>query len=391
MIVGAGLTESEVNGVHSAADWSHLINARRAPESLAGNNFEGSTAQDLDLLASLGITEMMVTLEWAKLQPTPGDYDLLQVELYRHLLSEIRERGIKPWACLIDGTMPGWFSIDEGGFGVTRSRNLVWPRHVEWMAETFHDHVEGWVAQREPVRRALRSHLLGIAPPAKRAPAEAGKAIGFALLAESEAWRVLQGSQPVALFHTLQSFHSERDNVPAVPEAAWLHSLMNNTVAHALTDGVIDVDDGPRHEAEIFRDAYDRLIFQARPPIQVDGDGRWSLLKAPLIDAHAEMIDNGVALAGEREWIIAGDQSIMATTEFGWQASLDEDARAQGLGELLKHVQSLRTGAEKKAHGWWQMSPIDGWHWEHGFGVKPGIVTQDRKLRPAAEILGAFS
>lgn len=372
---GALVTEAEANGIATSADWSHWIGKGKAPPSLTGHEFQSNVVADLELLKSLGVTELAVTLEWARVQPTPSSYDQLQVELFRHLLSEISDAGIEPWVCLVDGTLPGWFSEDEGGFSLTRSRTLVWPRHVEWAGDTFHNHVAGWIAQREPVRRAIRSNLLGVAPPGKRSAVEAGKAVAHTLLAEVDAWRVLQGSKPVALFHTIQSFHPELDNVRAAPEAAWLQTLHHDVIHHALVDGVIDIPDGPRHEVDDFREAFDRLIVQVRPPIQIDGDGRWSLLRAPLVEAHAEAIGDAVHSAGDRQCVIAGDLSVLATTEFGQR----EDDRAEGLHQLIGLAQS------QSASGWWQTSPIDGWHWEHGFGVQPGLATRDRELRPAAE------
>lgn len=385
MITGAGITQAEVNGVDAAADWSHWIGRGQAPESRSGNNFASQSPADLDLLQSLGVTELLVTLEWSKLQPASGSYDQLQVELLRHHLSELADRDIQAWGCLVDGTLPGWFAEDDGGFEVARSRNLVWPRHVEWIAETFGDLVAGWVPQREPVRRAVRANLLGIAPKGKRSATETGKAIANALTAEGDALRVLQGSRPVALFHTAQSFHPEVDNVRAAPEAQWLDELFNVVLPNALTDGVIDIPEGPRVECDVLRDGFDRLITQLRPPIQIDGDGRWSLLNAPLLEAHAESIDTVFTVSGDRECVIAGDMSLLASSEFG----STEDLRAEGLDQLLDMVTANSDGHKADA-GWWQMSPIDGWHWEHGFSVTPGLIDINRNLRPSCEVFGAY-
>lgn len=382
MIVGAGLTEAEVNGVHPAADWSHWIRRGRAPDSASGCEFEANMNSDIEMLASLGVSELLVTIEWSRLQPGPWVYDQLQVELLRHFMAQLIDAGIAPWGCLLDGTLPGWFSEDDGGFEVSRSRNLVWPRHVEWVAETFGDLVAGWVPQREPIRRAVRSNLLNLAPRGRRSAVETGKAIANALRAEGDALRVLKGSQPVALFHTGQTFHPEVDNVRAAPEARWLDQLFNAVLPNALNDGVIDIPEGPRVECDVLRDGFDRIVTQLRPPIQIDGDGHWSLLRAPLLDVHAEQIDRHFTMAGDRECVIAGDLSLLGSSEFG----ASEDQRADGLNQLVGVVAGASTGHKADA-GWWQMSPIDGWHWEHGFGVNPGLADRKRNLRPSAEVL----
>ena len=40
--------------------------------------------------------------------------------------------------------------------------------------------------------------------------------------------------------------------------------------------------------------------------------------------------------------------------------------------------------------GWWQSSPIDGYHWERGSSISPGIIGQDRTETEAAKTLRAF-
>ena len=34
--------------------------------------------------------------------------------------------------------------------------------------------------------------------------------------------------------------------------------------------------------------------------------------------------------------------------------------------------------------GWWQSSPIDGYHFEHGFNARPGLIAADRTETAAA-------
>ena len=35
--------------------------------------------------------------------------------------------------------------------------------------------------------------------------------------------------------------------------------------------------------------------------------------------------------------------------------------------------------------GWWQASPIDGYHFERGFDLHPGLITADRGETAAAQ------
>ena len=141
--------------------------------------------EDLDQLASLGIDAIVLTLEWARLQPTPAGYDGAAVEARTELLQAARARGLRVWACLVDGTLPGWFADDEGGLDDERGRGLLWPRHIDWVGETFGALVDGWIPQREPLLWALRRNLLGQAPPGRRDVRAAARAVQAAMLAEA--------------------------------------------------------------------------------------------------------------------------------------------------------------------------------------------------------------
>ena len=69
-----GVTSSSVQseGVHPAADWSHWERDKTAPESSDGNGFATNFHDDLALIASLGVTDVRLTIEWARVEPVEG-------------------------------------------------------------------------------------------------------------------------------------------------------------------------------------------------------------------------------------------------------------------------------------------------------------------------------
>ena len=164
-----------------------------------------------------GISNLQITLEWAELEPRPGRYDVAAIEFRSEVLRYAKTLGLTVWGCLVDGTLPGWFADDEGGFIDDRSRNLVWPRHIDWIGETFGDLVDGWIPQREAITWALRRYLRGEGPPGHRDPAEAAEAVRAAVLTDGEAWRLLSGTAPVATYQSARTFRAEVDNVKAGP------------------------------------------------------------------------------------------------------------------------------------------------------------------------------
>lgn len=226
METGAVLTATEIEGVAPAADWSLWIRRGRAPAPALTTSFAESWVEDLEQLASLGITTVQVTLEWASLEPRPGAHDEVAVEFRRDLIQGAKANGLQVWACLVDGTLPGWFADDAGGFNDDKARSLLWPRHIDWIGEHFGDLVDGWVPQREPITWALRRYLLATAPPGRSDPIQAAKAVQAAVLADAEAWRLLEGTAPVATYQTARTIRPRLDDVKAKPQAAALERLL---------------------------------------------------------------------------------------------------------------------------------------------------------------------
>ncbi|MGH1493515.1 MAG: family 1 glycosylhydrolase [Acidimicrobiales bacterium] len=379
---GAILTATEIEGCSPAADWSRWIARGHAPDSQRGSSLAGFTdswTEDLEQLAGLGISALAVTLEWADLEPQQGRHDAPAIEFRRDLLAAVRDLGMSVWVCLVDGTLPGWFAEDEGGFNDDRARGLLWPRHIDWIGETFGDLADGWIPQREPLHWALRRHLLGVAPPGQRDVAKAALAVQSAMLAEGEAWRLLQGSAPVATYQTARQIYAETDDVKAKPLAAGLERLLWHPWVSAIAEGQLVVGDLPSKRVDHLRDAFDRIIVELRPSIRIDGSGRWHHHPADQAPGPAglTMWPDAQAEAANRVVGELGEKPIFAAGNLG---DVTDDGRARS-----DHVQAMMAMVEDQSlAGWWQSSPIDGYHFEHGFGIQPGLIRADRAETPAA-------
>ena len=379
MELGAVLTATELEGVSPASDWSLWVRRGKAPPSdpTAADAFLSGWADDFDQLAGLGFSEVQVTLEWSALEPTPGAHDLDALEWRRQLLEGARQRGLRVWACLVDGTLPGWFADDEGGFGDDRARNLIWPRHIDWIGEHLGDLVDGWVPVREGAHWALRRHLRAQAPPGAQDPLAAAEAIRASMLAEGEAWRLLAGTAPVATYQTARIVRAVPDNVKAAPQAAMVERLLWYPWLSALGEGRLVVGGLPDRQVEHLRGAFDRLIVQLRPAIEVAANGAWQPYPPegtpgptgwiPWPEAMAEALHRTLDELGDHEIVAAGDLADVAD---------DGRTRPDHVRAVLDLVDEAAAGGS--VVGWWQSSPIDGYHWEYGHRLRPGLIDAQR-------------
>ncbi|HUS41804.1 MAG TPA: family 1 glycosylhydrolase [Ilumatobacteraceae bacterium] len=131
---GAALTTSATLGNADTADGGPT----------AGNGFRTRWPEDLAALQDLGLTDVRIALDWARLQPKPGTFDADWAERFEQILQAADAIGVRPWACLHESSIPRWFDND-GGFGNDETFTTWWPRWVERAAERFGDLVGGWV------------------------------------------------------------------------------------------------------------------------------------------------------------------------------------------------------------------------------------------------------
>src|SRR5687768_2888341 len=110
---GATSSSTGVEGAAPASDWSAWERAGRAPASNDGNGWRTNYPDDVQLLASLGLNTVRITIEWARLEPSPGRIDDDRVEHERRVLETIRDAGLQPWLTLHHSSLPGWFAEDE--------------------------------------------------------------------------------------------------------------------------------------------------------------------------------------------------------------------------------------------------------------------------------------
>ena len=210
---GTAASSTQTEGAAPRSDWAAWEAAGKVPASGHGNGFAEQYAEDFAQFAGQGLTHHRLSFEWARLEPRPGQHDPAAVEHYRQVLTAARDAGISVWACLHHFTLPGWFSEDEGGFVDDRARGYFWPRHVDWVAETFGDLVDGWKPINEPVAYALLGWLRGTIPPGKQDEGTFLEALEAIMLANHEAWRLLRsGDQPTCTIHSLFPVFADRSS-----------------------------------------------------------------------------------------------------------------------------------------------------------------------------------
>lgn len=94
----------------------------REPSGDANNAFE-LWPGDLDLVKSLGLNTCRFSLEWARIEPEPGQFSLAMLDHYARIIEGCHARGLVPMVTFNHFTVPRWFAA-QGGWTAKDSASL---------------------------------------------------------------------------------------------------------------------------------------------------------------------------------------------------------------------------------------------------------------------------
>lgn len=154
-------------------------------------------AEDLDLMAELGIPAYRLSLSWARLQPTGrGALNPEGVAFYRALLEGCRARGIEPYVTLYHWDLPQALQ-DEGGWPA-RETAYRFGEYSALVADALGDLADHWITINEPVCASFLSYSWGMQAPGHTDDTEATRAAHHLLLAHGLALAAFRARRPAA-------------------------------------------------------------------------------------------------------------------------------------------------------------------------------------------------
>ena len=338
---GTAAAATQCEGAAPRSDWAGWEADGRAPASRDGNGFRTRYEDDLALLAEHGVRHHRLTIEWARLEPWPGRWDDDEVAHVRRVLGACGASGVAPWACLLHGSAPGWFTDDQHGW-LDDKAVLTWARHVDRVAEAVGDLVAGWVPIHEPAVAARLGYGDGVFPPGRRNDDDHRSARAALLAAEAEAARLLRsGPAPVAVSADGDEPHESADLLVVSAPADDLEAALERTAEAA---------------------PHARLLVVTGDPEESPANG---------------------ATGGDRP----GD------------GQEDETGRGSGGAEAERRQRRLERAVATVAGaheggllvvGAFHQPAVDGYEWHRGFDARLGLFDRDRNPRPALDALPLF-
>jgi beta-glucosidase len=403
---GAATAAHQVEGGNERCDWWDF---ERLPGRIADKSRSGRACdhyhrfrEDLDLLVALGLTTYRFSIEWARVEPEPGQFDRAALDHYAEVIDACRERGIEPCVTLYHFTLPRWFAR-QGGW-VAASAPDVFGRYVRAVQRAVGEKVALWVTLNEPVVYLYQGYMMGIWPPAERDVGRMLLAGRNLLRAHFEAYAILRaragfGGQPpsVGIAHHVRIFDPARpanplDRLAAAAQAAafnwsFLDSVHQGLMLPPFGLGEPTPRPGPAHD-------FVGVNYYSRGRVRVDPSAPGGLLGAQETTPGAPRSDLG--------WEIYPEGLLRALREvdarYGRPIWITENGIADASDRLRPRflVDHLAQVAQATAEcipvkGYYHWSLLDNFEWAEGFTPRFGLYAMDyatgaRSLRPSGAL-----
>jgi beta-glucosidase len=361
---------------------------------------------DLDLMQALGVETYRFSIAWPRVLPDGnGQVNRRGVDFYRRIVDGLLKRGIEPIATLYHWDLPQALQ-DVGGWG---SRETVhrFADYAALMADELGPGVSQWITHNEPWVVAFLGHAHGVKAPGLRDWPTALRVSHHLLLSHGLARGALRAALPdarIGLSLNLAPARPSSDSAEDAAAARRMDGYMNRWFLDPLFRGgypsdMVELYEGRFGRIDAVRDGDLDLISQPTDFLGVNyyspqrvrhapGLGPLELEPArpePPLTAMGWEIDP----SGLHELLVRVRQDYgpcpIYITENG--AAFD-DPPVNGGGYvddqlrtdyLRGHVEALRAaindGVDVRRYCLWSL--LDNFEWEHGYGMRFGIVHVD--------------
>ena len=150
------------------ASWKHISHEAENPQNYVSG--EGADhyilyLHDFDLLQKMNMNAFRFSIEWARVEPSEGAWNVEAITHYKEYVKELKRRGIEPVVTLFHFTLPVWFS-EKGGFE-KRGNVQYFVRFADKILRELGGNVRFIITVNEPEVYAVESYYQGNWPPNK--------------------------------------------------------------------------------------------------------------------------------------------------------------------------------------------------------------------------------
>jgi beta-glucosidase len=284
-------------------------------------------ADDVELLASLGISHYRFSLAWPRIQPDgSGPLNPAGLDFYSRLVDSLLSHGIEPWVTLYHWDLPQALE-DAGGWPARDTAH----RFADYAAATYArlgDRIGNWTTLNEPWCSAFLGYHTGRHAPGRQDPAGSVRAVHHLLLGHGLAisrMRALNPGNQLGITVNLWPVSPVTDSPSDVDAARRVDGISNRFFLDPILLG--------RYPEDVVAD----LASVTDMGHVLDGDERAIAAPIDVLGVNYYTCQQVRANpGGNGEWVGSPDVEAvpkgLPTTEMGWEVEPD------GLRRLLLRI-----------------------------------------------------
>ena len=369
---GASTSAYQVEG-GNVNDWSAWEKSEKRIRQLkkAGKNPEdyicgracdsyNRYGEDFDLAVKLNNNAHKLGIEWSRIEPEPGKWNMKEVEHYRRVLQALKKRNLKVFVCLWHWANPLWLA-QMGGWANKQSV-FYFSRYAKLMAAELGDLVDYWLTLNEPMVHIGFGYIRGNFPPAR--PADIFGAIKvYKNLTKTHiaGYQAIHEILPQAKvgFISLTDFFEPANKYNPLD---WILTVAARYLHHRAF-----LNKAKKYLDFIGVDYYFHNRLSVWPPFKINVNTKVNEMGWEIYPAGIEQVIKYMSCLNIPIFI----------TENGI-ADADDNQRAEFIIEHLKYIyQAIGEGANVQGYSHWSL--LDNFEWAEGWWPKFGLYAVDRK------------
>lgn len=166
---GSAYSDFQTVGISKESDWYEYVQKMKPPQVGPGiaNDFFNRYREDFDFAGQIGIQVHRISLDWARIEPEEGKYDMAVVRKWKEIFHYMRSKGVEPMICLNHFPLPKWFT-EQGGWENPEAAEY-YRSYAEFVAKNIGIplKIKWWLTFNEPQFIILVPYAKGEWPPFK--------------------------------------------------------------------------------------------------------------------------------------------------------------------------------------------------------------------------------
>lgn len=376
---GAATSAHQVEGNNIHSDWWEWEQRVKLPNMRSGqavNQYE-LYEQDFTLAKSLGHNAQRLSIEWSRIEPLEGKFDLHQIDHYQKVLRSLKERGMKVMLTLHHFTNPLWLA-KVGGWENSKSA-VYFERFVNFVAPKLEDWVDFWITINEPDIYVYHMYIDRQWPNSKKSLIGQLKTRFNLASAHRKAYKLLHQISPhkmVGIAQNFQSFEPYHRHSISEQLTVTLADLLSNHTFYFLTQNCHDFYGVNYYFHHRFKHGFNGWlprVMDVKDQSREVSDLGWEIYPEGIFDVLTDL----------------SDHLPIYITECGI-ASTNDDRRTRFLIQYLQEIyRAIQAGVDVKGFFYWSLT--DNFEWHRGFDPRFGLIevdyrTQKRTPRPSAYV-----